>query len=161
MSKMKTNSRSAIRFLCVLFCLATKQAFPQLTDTTKREKIESISDSYFICGKQQMNEKQMQKYLLSCNDPEIKKQVKRAKVLKGWQHIGFAAIPCAVFSGTMLYWNQMPPLFKPDPNQFSLTEAAGVSGALIVGFLSTSVFIKCRRSERNSRAIDLYNEKYN
>lgn len=151
-----------IPLLLIVFSVIVNEGFSQYKDTLKMPLIKTLGRRSFMLGEKELSEKKMHRLLLSCNDPEISKQVKRAKRLKHSEYIGFAAIPAAVFcAGTLWLHNSDAWLLKPDPNKFSLTEAASISGACTAVILTTTVFIKSNHDRRNATAIEMYNKKFN
>ncbi len=88
----------------------------------------------------------MQSKLLSFNDNELTQHVKKARLDKGLQYVGFVAVPCVAFA-------MLASLLQED---------GVVSGALGVGAVcvASSFYFKFDRNRHNAAAVKRYNEEF-
>ncbi|MDQ3046903.1 MAG: hypothetical protein M3R27_05090 [Bacteroidota bacterium] len=117
---------------------------------------------FYKQGNYRMKEKEMQKIILNMNDREINYHVKKAKVAKGIQYIGFVAIPAFIFglgyTGYALGSNYNTSTGTLDS---SVSYAPGIAaGFVAAGALATSITFKSIRKKHNNAALKIYNEKY-
>jgi hypothetical protein len=110
-----------------------------------------------------INEREMQDYLMSFKDPAITQQIHAAKVEKGLQYIGFAAIPFGI--GSLFSFLQdatMSGSYGSDPNKNSSSRYQNAKILAIAGVacIGTSICLKVKRSQHNANALKLYHQKY-
>ncbi len=108
-----------------------------------------------------IKKREMQAILMNVNDPEIDLHVKKAKLDKGLEYIGFVGVPALAFGlGYTAY-----ALFNNDgiayDNRARTSYAPGVACiALAAAALATSITFKIVGKKHNNAAIDIYNQKY-
>jgi hypothetical protein len=126
-----------------------------------RDKLIMITNNIYMQGDQRLNEKQMQKFLLSVNDPRITQNVKRAKWDKNLKYIGFLAIPLALGSIVCLSLIDADPYGTyPRSRNEEFIAPSIILGVGAVASFSSSIYFGIDRKARNARAVRLYQEKY-
>ena len=135
-------------------------------DTSKTKSIiidNKIADgrTFYYYHNRPIKERGMHKVLLSTNDQKIKHFVRKAKVAKGTEFIGFATIPLAsaafVFGFLTIDPEARPTAYISNQGYFitALTLAATTITCPILSIVS-----KNKKKNRNSEALKLYNEKF-
>lgn len=113
----------------------------------------------YTYNKQVINENEMRDYLLSLHDPAITDHIQTARIQKGAQYIGFAAVPLGVAS--LVYFLNANSLFGNNPetkeNSQNVGKLLGLAG---VGCIGTSICLKIKRNQHNAAAVKLYQQKY-
>jgi hypothetical protein len=111
--------------------------------------------SYYKYNENLMKEQEMQNILLKVNDPEINLRVKSARTSKALRYIGFAAIPLAVGSAVLFSLVN----FSQPANTSVMNMASGaLAGSVIL--LGGSIYFNVNHKVQNSKAINVYNQKY-
>lgn len=150
------------------------QVSPLQNPALYNNKIVYFGDRYMYNGIQ-IKDRELNNMLLQDNNPKINELVKRAKVNRAWEHIGFLGIPLgAVTMGYLLKSAQMAPFYsytkttnpykQPVRNELGLVaDDFNIACAFFVGTIacpiSSSIF-KIKKGNIHKAAIKLYNEKY-
>ena|SRR6218665_2053842 len=108
-------------------------------------------------GNRRIGENEMYEVLQNMNDPEINLHVKKARIGKGMEYVGFLAIPafifCVAYTGAAhISKGSGEPGFPYTPGI--------VAGVVGMGALATCITFKITGSNHHNTAIKLYNEKY-
>lgn len=122
-----------------------------------RKKLEKKRTKY-LYGDRKINEKQMHQLLLSLNNPQITKEVRRAKTAKGLQYIGFGAIP-ATFLGSICLGLENELRFSEDGDNGPIRLGAVFFGGA-AAFLTTAICFKISHNRHNEKAVKLYNQQF-
>ncbi|MCW3083896.1 MAG: hypothetical protein JWP12_1262 [Bacteroidetes bacterium] len=116
---------------------------------------------FYRYNNRRMKTREMQGILLSVHDPEIDLHVKKAKLDKGLEYIGFVGVPALAFglgytayaffnNDGIAYDNRAPTSYAPGVAAIALAAAA----------LATSITVKIVGKNHNKAAIEIYNQKY-
>jgi hypothetical protein len=139
-----------------------KSSSVQPAKDPKRDKLMMVTNNFYMYGDKRLNEKGMQQLLLSLNDPQITKEVKRAKRDKRLKYIGFLAIPLAIGAvvSAEAYYG---PTYNNEPTTVRNEEFVAPAVICTIGALkafTASIYFGIDRKARNARAVRLYQEKY-
>jgi hypothetical protein len=146
-----------------------KDIFPEVKPwrlpVTKVEKKEDVVDfkrkpvlekrrGVYMYDNDRLSENQLHRLLLSANNPDIDRQVKKAKWSKGLQYVGFAAIPFTVAAMlASLTIGEAGPHRSEDIASGAFLGCAAIS-------VGTSYYFKINRKRRNAEAVRLYKQKF-
>lgn len=143
----------------------TKDRNEEYVKDPGKYKLVKVRTNVYMYGDKRLNEKKMQQLLLSLNDPQITKEVKRAKLDKGLKYIGFLAIPLII--GGLVCATQIEtyvgPTYNNGPTTVRNEEFIAPTVICTVGAAATfsaSIYFGIDRKARNARAVRLYQEKY-
>jgi len=124
----------------------------------KFAELQKIGSRYSFNG-EIINEREMRDYLSSLHDPAISEHLRMARMQKGFQNIGFAAIPFGVASfvcfmeGTALFGSY-------GGTNIDMQNKSKILGIAAVACIGTSICLKIKRTQHNSAAVKLYEQKY-
>lgn len=108
----------------------------------------------YMYGNERLNEKELYKLLLSVNNPEIDRQVRKAKCSKGLQYVGFAAIPFTALAAlASLTIGEAGPHRSEDIASGVFLGCAAIS-------VGTSYYFKINRKKKNAAAVKLYKQRF-
>jgi len=111
-----------------------------------------------------MKEREMQNTIKKVNDTQIDFHIKKARMSKGLQNIGFVAIPALIFTvGYSVY-----AIINNNNNNNNVSGVrtsadftpAIATGVVAVAALATSITFGALRKKHNNAALKIYNEKY-
>jgi hypothetical protein len=141
----------------------TKRGNDEYVRNPQNDKLIMIGGNHYLYGSRRMNEREMQQLLLSVNNPEITKEVNRAKLDKGLKYIGFLTIPLAIgaiASATRIntYTNHSYGPTKTRNEEFIAPAVICTVGA--VAAFSASIYFGIDRKARNAKAVRLFQQKY-
>ncbi|MGQ0828533.1 MAG: hypothetical protein ACT4ON_09080 [Bacteroidota bacterium] len=125
------------------------------------------SGAFYRQGYQpRMKEREMQTLLLKYNDTQMNYHVKKARVARGMQNIGFVAIPALAFTiGYSIYAvinnnnNRVYNSSGPRPSTIDYTPGI-ITGVLAAAAVATSITFGSLRRNHNKAAVKIFNEKY-
>lgn len=117
--------------------------------------------SRFWYGDKVLNESEMQDILLETNYPQITNHIQTSKRQRGWQHIGFAAVPCGLASVYFLS-ESAGGLFSNQnaTKDQQYEDNAKIFALLGIASITTSITLKIKRHKNNAAAIKLYQQKF-
>lgn len=111
-----------------------------------------------------MKEREMQELIKKVNDSQITFHVKKARMARGMQNIGFVAIPALAFTiGYSVYAvvTNNRRSNSSGPNYISIDYAPAIAtGVVAVAAFATSITFGVLRKNHNNAAVKIYNEKY-
>jgi hypothetical protein len=142
---------------------STKNGNDDYVKDPRKDKLIMIGGNHYLYGSRRLNERGMQQLLLSVNNPQITKEVNRARLDKGFKYIGFLAIPLAVgalAAATRIntYTNYSYGPTKTRNGEFIAPAVICTVGAIAA--FSASIYFGIDRSVRNARAVRLFQQKY-
>lgn len=128
-------------------------------------KLIVLGPTHYLYGDKRLNENGMQRLLLSVNDPQITKEIKRAKMDKGLKYIGFAAIPLLILGAAFASQISISPVGTNYPNNNTNNNDEYIAPTMIcvvgaAASFSASIYFGIDRKGSNARAICLYQQKY-
>lgn len=114
----------------------------------------------YLYGSRFINDNQLYRNLLTFDNPEITKEIKKAKRARVGQYTGFVGIPLMVLAvyglGTGFLFEDLEP-GKPN-NGYTTFGTIMLGGAALA--LSTSICFKFKRKHHNNEAVKLYQQQY-
>lgn len=121
--------------------------------------------SKYMFGDERISQNQMYAKLLSMNDPKLSFHVKKAKVAKGIQYIGFLGIPALAGGVGYSIFTAITSLNSSSGittiNSTSADYTPGiVLGVVGIACLTTSTVFKISYKSHTKAAVKMYNEKY-
>lgn len=137
-------------------CYNSGTAITQSEDVTSVESVKPTAENTLILMPYVMREKEVVLILKEKNDSEINRFLKKVKLSKTFQNIGFAAIPEALIGGGLI--GAAAASNKGNTGQKSI--GIGLV-ALSAVCLSSSLCFKMVRTKNYKKAIAKYNQLYN
>jgi hypothetical protein len=125
-------------------------------DITLNETIKPTRENLLILMPYVMNEREVTLVLKEKNNSEINRLLKKIKLAKTFQNIGFAAIPEALVGGGLIGAAMASNKGAVDQKSIGIGLVA-LSGVC----LSSSLFFKIIRTKNYKKAIAKYNQLYN
>jgi hypothetical protein len=115
-----------------------------------------------------VGESKMYKIMLSENDPELKGLVKKAKIAKGVQFIGYGAIPAgAICIGAFVsaaLADNFATTTSPGSSTQDIVEIYQIEGTVAavatVALAATGICFSIRHTNLKAKAVKIYNERY-
>jgi hypothetical protein len=106
-----------------------------------------------------INEREMRDYLSDLHDPAISEHLRMARLQKGFQYIGFAAIPLGI--GSLFYLMQGSYLFgNNEETRVRSQNSAKLLGVAGIACIGTSICLKFKSKQHNAAAVKIYKQKY-
>jgi hypothetical protein len=140
-----------------------KKAEDDYVKNPQKDKLIVIGANYYLHGSKLLKERGMHQLLLSVNNPQITKEVKRAKLDKRLKYVGFVAIPLAVGAAACV---QIASHTGPGYPKSTNTQREDFMAAAVVctvgaaATFSASIYFGIDRKVRNARAVRLYQQQY-
>lgn len=117
--------------------------------------------SRFWYGDKVLNESEMQDILLGTNYPQITNHIQTSKRQRGWQHIGFAAVPCGLASVYFLSESAGGLFSNQNATKDQQYEDNAKLFALLgMACITTSITLKVKRHKNNTAALKLYQQNF-
>ncbi len=137
-------------------CYNSGIAAIQSENTTPAETIKSVKEKSLILMPYVMKEKEIKLILKEKNNSEINRLLKKVKLAKTFQNIGFAAIPEALIGGGLIG-------AAATSNKGNIEQrTVGIGLIALSGIcLSSSLCFKLVRTKNYKKAIAKYNQLYN
>jgi len=130
------------------------QAVPEI----KRYPRLSRSGNIYFYGDRRQSEGEMQRQMLSLNNIDLNDHIHKARLARGLQNIGFAAIPLAVI-GSIYYFSAIGFYESSTANNRNFNNGTSLFGLAAIS-LGTSIYFKVQRNKHNAAAVKIYNETY-
>lgn len=117
------------------------------------------SGNIYFYGDRRQTEGEMQRNMLSLNNIDLNDHIHKARVARGLQNIGFAAIPLAVI-GSLYYFSTIGFYDSQSVNNNRNFNNGTTLFGLAAISLGTSIYFKVQRNKHNAAAVKIYNETY-
>jgi hypothetical protein len=112
---------------------------------------------FYKQGYSRMKAKEMHRVIGKMNDPQIAYHVKKAKLAKGMEYVGFVAVPTFAFA---LGYTAVALITNIDGYGDMSFGPGLASGIVAAAALTTSITFKFSGKKHNDAALKIYNEKY-